>query len=111
MRARLAELCVAAGGEFPDAVKVISPWLSPVSDYSFAVTLLHEAGLCKKFPSDSLELLARTVDTETEWGPPSKLQACLKEIKETDASLEKDAPYMELDLYIRRRGGEVESDG
>ncbi len=111
VRERLAELCVAAGGELPDAVDTIKPWLSPVSDYSFAVTQLHEAGLCKQFPSDSLDLLSRTVDTETPWGPPSKLQACLSEIKETEISLEKDPRYMELVLYVRRRGGNVESDG
>ncbi|HQO29040.1 MAG TPA: hypothetical protein PKY22_05895, partial [Accumulibacter sp.] len=64
---------------------------------------LHESGLCERFPSHALRLLAAIVSDQP-WGTP-ELGQCLDLIVHADASLAQDPDYQRLREYSRRRGG------
>lgn len=92
----LADLCIAAGKQFPDAVKTLKYWLKPLGQHAgYVVNLLHGAGHCKKWPKVALELLHRVVDTNYQWAP-TKLGDCLKEITSAKEALRNDPRYLPL---------------
>ena len=98
----LTRLTIAARGEFPAALAAVKDWLQPIEHPHFVVHLLHESGLCCRYPGDALYLLA-VVITEEQWAP-SELGQCLDEIGEADPQFLHDAQYHRLREYIRRRG-------
>src|SRR6185437_4206742 len=64
--ASLTRLIIAARSEFPAALAAVYDWLQPIEHPHFAVHLLHESGLCKRFPGDALCLL-NTVIGDQQW--------------------------------------------
>lgn len=101
----LAELCIAAGELFPDAVKTLKYWLNPLREHAgYVVNLLHDAGHCKKSPKLALELLHRVVDTNYQWAP-TKLGDCLEEITDAKEVLRNDPRYLQLVEFRRGKRG------
>jgi hypothetical protein len=99
--ASLARLAIAAGGEFPAALAAVLPWLQPLEYVDHSVRLLHESGLCRRFPSKAL-LLLNTAIADQNWAP-LELGQCLDEIAEAAPDLARDAGYIRLRVYLRRR--------
>jgi hypothetical protein len=99
----LARLCIAAGSEFPAALKAVLDWLRPIEHPHYVIDRLHESGLCDRFPRHALQLLAAIV-TDQPWGAPELVQ-CLDLIVRADAGLGQDPSYQRLREYARRRGG------
>jgi hypothetical protein len=99
----LARLCIAAGSEFPAALTAVQDWLHPIEHPYYVIHRLHESGLCGRFPSHALQLLAAIV-TSQPWGAP-ELGQCLDLIVQSDASLAQDPSYQRLREYARRRSG------
>ena len=98
----LTRLVIAARGEFQVALAAVQDWLQPIEHPHYVVHLLHESGLCKRFPADVL-LLLNAVIADQQWAPP-ELGQCLDEIVQAAPNLTQDARYLRLREYSRRRG-------
>lgn len=98
----LIRLAIAARGEFPAALTAVQDWLQPIEHPDYMVHLLHESGLCRRFPADALCLLD-TVIADQQW-TPRELGQCLDEIERAAPPLAQDARYLRLQEYFRRRG-------
>ncbi|MGF6807440.1 hypothetical protein OKW30_002566 [Paraburkholderia sp. Clong3] len=53
----LTRLIIAARAEFPAALAAVQDWLQPIEHPDYIVHLLHESGLCGRYPQDALHLL------------------------------------------------------
>ncbi len=98
----LALLSIAARGEFPSALSTVLDWLRPIEHSDYVVERLHESGLAKRFPEDSLKLLD-TILIVQPWAP-LELRQCLDEIAQSAPELRQDPRYLRLDEYARRYG-------
>jgi hypothetical protein len=98
----LTRLVIAARGEFTAALTAVQDWLQPIEHPDYAVHLLHESGLCSRYPVDVLNLL-NAVIAEQPWGP-RELGQCLDDIVQAAPNLAQDGRYLRLREYSRRRG-------
>ena len=98
----LSRLVIAARSEFPTALAEIQDWLQPINHPSYVVHLLHQSGLCKRFPTDALKLLDFIIDGQ-QW-LPKELGQCLNEIVEQSSQLKSEFRYLRLQNYVRIRG-------
>jgi hypothetical protein len=97
----LTRLVIAARGEFPAALAAVQHWLQSIEYPDYVLRLLHKSGLCKRFPTEALQLL-RTVIADQQW-VSQELDQCLDEIAEAPHNLAQDAHYLRLREYSRRR--------
>ena len=98
----LTRLIIAARGEFPAAWAAVQHWLQPIEYSHYVVSLLHESGLCIRFPTEAL-LLLNTVIVDQQWASQD-LSQCLDQIAEVAPNLAQDAHYVRLREYLRKRG-------
>lgn len=98
----LTRLIIAARGEFPAALAAVQDWLKPIEHPHYVVYLLHESGLCTRFPVDALRLLDAVI-ADQQWSP-HELGQCLDGIAQAAPQLAQDASYLRLQEYSRRRG-------
>ena len=98
----LTRLVIAARSEFPAALAAVQDWLQPIEHPHYVVHLLHESGLCSRYPADALSLLNAVTDDQ-QWGP-RELGQCLDQIVQATPNLTQDARYLRLREYSRRRG-------
>lgn len=98
----LIRLIIAARSEFPAALVATQDWLQPIEHPHYVVHLLHESGLCARFPAEALHLLDKVI-TDQQWAP-DQLGQCLEEILKAAPQLIQDARYQRLREYSRRRG-------
>ena len=98
----LTRLLIAAGGEFPAALRTLQHWLQSVEYPEHLVHLLHESGLCGRFPEDAL-LLLNILIVNQQW-VPRELGKCLDEIATGAPGIAQDAHYLRLREYSRRQG-------
>jgi hypothetical protein len=98
----LTRLVIAARGEFAAALASVQDWLQPIEHPDYGVHLLHESGLCSRFPAEAL-LLLNAVIADQQWAP-RELGQCLDEIVQAAPNLAQDARYLRLREYSRRRG-------
>ena len=101
---RLTLMSIAARGEFPAALAAVKDWLLPIERPDYIVHLLHESGLCSRYPADALRLL-NAVIADQQWAT-SELGQCLDEIGQVAPQLVQDARYMRIQEYSRRRGSQ-----
>lgn len=98
----LTRLIIASRNEFPASLVAIKDWLQPIEHPDYILHLLHESGLCSKYPVDALYLLDAVI-TDQAWIPP-ELGQCLDEIEQAASQLERDTRYQRLREYFRKRG-------
>lgn len=98
----LTRLVIAARGEFPTALAAVQDWLQPIEHPHYAVHLLAESGLCKRFPKESL-LLLNAVIADQLWAPQD-LGQCLDVIADAAPKLAQNVQFLRLRTYSRRRG-------
>jgi len=98
----LARLIIAARGEHSAALAAVQDWLQPIERPHYVVHLLHESGLCSRFPADAIRLLGAVI-ADQQWAP-LELGQCLDEILSAAPQLAKDAHYLRVFEYARRRG-------
>jgi hypothetical protein len=98
----LTRLVIAARGELPAALSAVQDWLQPIELPDHVVHLLHDSGLCSRYPADALNLL-NAVIADQQWGP-RELGQCLDQIAQAAPNLAQDARYLRLREYSRRRG-------
>ena len=98
-----AELCVAAGDSFRDALSVLQGWLQPLRRPDTAVRDLDESQVCEKFPVEALQFLAIIVSDNAEW-PPDRLPSCLGKISAAAPAIASDSRFETLMNYARRKG-------
>jgi hypothetical protein len=97
----LTLLSIAARSEFPAALTAVQDWLQPIEHPDYIVHLLHESGLCGRFPADALRLLNAVIDDQP-WAP-RELGQCLDVIVQAAPELAQDARYQQIREYFRRR--------
>ena len=98
----LTRLCIATRSDFPAALAAVHDWLIPIEYPDYVVHLLHESGLCNRFPADALRLLDAVIDNQQWVG--GELGQCLDRIVQATPELEPDAHFQRLREYSRRRG-------
>ena len=98
-----AELCVAAGDSFRDALSVLQDWLQPLRRPDTAVRDLDESQVCERFPVEALQFLAIVVSDNAEW-PPDRLPSCLGKISAAAPAIASDSRFETLMNYARRKG-------
>lgn len=101
--ARLAEVFIAAGDKFPDAMDAFNHWLKPLGEYGYVVTYLEEAGHCSSSPEHALRFLHLVVDQEQSWAP-TELGECLNQIKAADSKLREDWRFVQLNEHWHTSG-------
>lgn len=85
----LTRMVISARGEFPAALKAVQDWLHPIAHSHYVVHLLHESGICSRYPADALGLL-NTVIADQQWSP-LELGQCLDQIVQAATQLGQDA--------------------
>ena len=111
--ADLGCVCIATQEAFPEAFKLLKPWLKLSTDPSkrhdhYRHTLLqqlHETKICSKFPEPALNFLDLVIPRQR-CRIPEELGACLKAIrsaKTADPELETDARYQRLMVCVRQQ--------
>jgi len=98
----VALLCIAAGEEFPSAVKTLKSWLEEISDPFHVLGQLEKSSLCKKCPSDALQLLSEVVRGELPSWAAQSLRKCLNDISQADSTLRDDRELKRLDTLARK---------
>lgn len=98
----LLRLVIAARGEFPAALAAVQDWLQPIEYPDYLVDLLHESGLCSRFPVEALRLLDAVI-ADHQWAP-KELGQCLDYIEQAAPQLAQNVQFQRLQEYFRRRG-------
>lgn len=98
----LAELCVVADEDLPEALSTVYAWIRPVLHPDYVVNLLHEAKACTRFPTEALMLLDGLIDESSY--PPSDLESCLEQIRIALPRIEEDGRFRRLREFQRSRG-------
>jgi hypothetical protein len=96
----LARLSIAARGEFPAALSAVLGSLRPIEHPHYVVLLLHESGLARRFPMDSLHFLSVVIENQPL--APKELDECLAAIADVAPNLVQDYRYQHLVQYSRR---------
>lgn len=101
-----AQVSIAAGNKFPEALKVVQPWIPSVEDPSMVIGSLEESNLCKQFSEESLSLLDSLITEMTNpqrfWAVRS-LKECLRQISAQLPEIKDDKRFKRLDEFLRRR--------
>lgn len=98
----LAQLIIAAGREFPTALTAVESWLKPLEHLHHTMRNLHESGIYRKYPNETIRLLNIVIDDQPY--PPKVIGEILDEIGLAAPELENDSRYNRLRDYVRRRG-------
>lgn len=98
----LSRVIIAARSDFPVVLDAMEAWLKAIEYPGYVVDLLHESGLCNRFPADALRLLDAII-ADQQWSP-TELTQCLDEIVRAAPQLAQDVRYVRLQEYLRRRG-------
>lgn len=96
----LTRLVIAARGEFPAALDTVEQWLKPLDYPNYIVRLLHESGLCKRYPNEALKLLNLVIADPQEGA--RVLEQCLDQIVQAEPKLAQDARYLKIREYLRK---------
>jgi hypothetical protein len=97
----LGRLCVAARGAFPEAMALLRGWLSPPEHPDYIVRLLHEEGLCSRFPAESLDFLDLLIADRHGW-LPRELGTCVDQIATANPALKDDPRFVRLVDLVRQ---------
>ena len=96
----LGKVCIAAGDEFPKALKELRHWLQPPQHPGLMILRLRKFGLCGKFPEDALAFLHLVIGRELLG--PNDLADCLEQIKTAKPQLEDEQPFQRLSELLPR---------
>lgn len=98
---KLARLSIAAGDEFPSALKYLRAWFQRLENAFGIVHALQKAGSPGRFPTEALELLDLVVKDD---GWHQELRECLNAIAQARPVLKADTRYQRLDNMLRKQG-------
>lgn len=93
----LARFCANTGDEFPDALRVVKPYLSVIEGKSGNVSFLFNSDLPEKFPDETLELLWCLFRKRTETYSSPELARALDTIRAATPTLETDRRFQWLE--------------
>ena len=101
---KLAEVCIEAQNNFPDALDIVEGWLQPFNDEDIygIFSGMKDKKICQKFPDESLSFLDAIVDSNTSLCTTGReqLKGCLEAIKESKKELADDPRFKRLEEYI-----------
>lgn len=98
-----ARICMKAGDAFPEAVSMLKPWLSSVTQGDVLLNEFATTDLAQRFPEDSLAFLDAVL---SEKPPllPNHLSTALEQIRAQRPELEQDTRYLRLARRVREIG-------
>jgi hypothetical protein len=97
----LAEVCIRAGGQFADALRYLSPWLTLAPECRLIAMHLAETHIPKDTPALALHLLSLVVDTSHRWSPTG-LRGLLETIAGADTTLKDSQKFRLLHNYVEQ---------
>lgn len=97
--ASFCRLICSSGEAFPDALRVLSRYLTSCDDHFYFLHQIESNGLAKQFPREVLELLSLVMD-DIKWSG-SQLRKVLDELVSADVSLRKCDEYKRLDELLK----------
>jgi hypothetical protein len=100
-----AQLCIAAGGEFPHAFAELKHWLAPLNTPDIIIHAFHEAKLSERFPLESLEFLDLVTAGTSFLAYSQELMECLDAIRQARPETATDQRFQRLERNVRQRGG------
>ncbi len=95
-----ALLCIAAGNEFPSAIKEIKNWLQVIQNPYHVIQCLQKSNLSVDFPEDALQLLVVIVNDNVIL-LPQELRQCLNAIN-ANSTFSNDNGFIKLDALARK---------
>lgn len=98
----LAYLSIEARCRFAIALSEVKAWLQPIIHVGGIVSQLLKSGLCSRFPEESVDLLAITIDEQSY--VTEELKHCLREVSLASPDLQKDSRYQKLDIILQKQG-------
>ena len=101
---RIAQICIEAGDQFPDALNKLGGWLQPI-DFVYSVFHdLEEEGLCILYPTEALEFMHRLTSPKMRY-LSEDFGTCLQQIARANAALKEDYRFKQLsELNQIKRG-------
>ncbi|MFA0629620.1 hypothetical protein AB4589_17735 [Vibrio sp. 10N.222.49.A3] len=96
----LVRLIINTGNEFPNSLKLVQGFLSPIKHSDYLLRQLDKNGLSTDFPEDVLGLIDVIVDINSY--PSPKLRVCLDSITSNRPRLARTNKYRKLDDFLRR---------
>jgi hypothetical protein len=96
---QLSRLCIAAGNEFPAALKLINPMLNKSEFPFYPLHLLNETSICEDFPEPALRFLHLIIDANS-MGIREELQPCLDKIAVANPNLATDPRFTRLSEIV-----------
>lgn len=97
----LARIAIAADVAFPEALKIVMPWLAPIPLAYHVLRELNQQTIGKRFPKDTLALLVAIVD-KRRIAPP-QLRESLEQIACADPALKDDLKFQSLEDFVDKR--------
>jgi len=101
----LAEICIHAGGKFPDAFALLRPWLQPAPECRLLASKMQATLIPAEQPALALQLLAALIDVTERW-VPYDLKAVLVKIEAADPSLRDTEQFRRLRQHVDQYGFE-----
>ncbi len=98
----LARLSIAAGKNFPAALRTVKDWLQPIEYTDLIVDSMQKSDVCRHFPTDALRLLNAVIDDRSL--ESSDLKQCLEAMKQSSPEIENEPSYQTLVEYGREKG-------
>jgi hypothetical protein len=98
---QIAELIVAAGDAFPDALQMLQSWIMRSDDTSSTLHSLHESGICTKFSEQALDLIDRLVPDNSRWNS-NILKTNIVVIRNANQALAQDHRFLRLETIVRQ---------
>jgi hypothetical protein len=93
----LARFCVNTADEFPNALRVVKPYLSVIESKSGNLFFLHDSDLPERFPEETLEFLWCLFRKRTETYGSPELATTLDSIRTARPLLEIDRRFQWLE--------------
>lgn len=100
-----AQVAIARRDRFPEALRIVQPWISFIETPSDVIKRLAESNLCEKFPEEGLSMLDNIISEKTDpqllW-KRDKLTTCLHQISAHIANIREDKRFKKLEEFWRR---------
>ncbi len=100
-----AQVAIASRNRFPEALRVVQPWISFIEAPSTVIKRLAESNLCEKFPEEGLSMLDNTISEKSDpqrlW-ERDKLTTCLHQISAHIPNIREDKRFKKLEEFWKR---------
>ena len=101
-----AQVALASGSRFPEALSVVQPWISSIEETSVVINMLRESTLCEQFPEEALTMLDTIISerpNQYRFLDIGDFTECLDQISVHLPNIREDKRFKKLEEFLRRR--------